>query len=70
MLNCWEEDPDDRPTFRTLKDTMKEMEGNNSVRSIFNGPEKPWIKFLNHQEARFQGTGVADVQQKTTERPQ
>ena len=35
MLKCWEEDPDDRPTFRTLKDTMKEMEGNNSVRDLF-----------------------------------
>ena len=31
MLNCWEENPSDRPTFAKLKDTMKEMERNHMV---------------------------------------
>ena len=31
MLNCWEENPCDRPTFAKLKDTMKEMERNHMV---------------------------------------
>ncbi|XP_078379939.1 tyrosine-protein kinase receptor Tie-1-like [Oculina patagonica] len=26
MQQCWEENPNDRPTFVGLKDTMKEME--------------------------------------------
>ncbi|KAL9964194.1 hypothetical protein ACROYT_G027792 [Oculina patagonica] len=28
MLNCWEENPSDRPTFAKLKDTMRDMERN------------------------------------------
>ena len=31
MLKCWEENPNDRPTFAKLKDTMKEMERNHRV---------------------------------------
>ena len=31
MLKCWEENPNDRPTFAKLKDTMKEMERNHMV---------------------------------------
>ncbi|CAH3023859.1 unnamed protein product, partial [Porites evermanni] len=26
MLKCWEEEPNDRPTFQNLRKTMKEME--------------------------------------------
>ena len=31
MLKCWEENPNDRPTFAKLKTTMKEMERNRGV---------------------------------------
>ena len=33
MLNCWEEEPRDRPTFVKLKETMKEVERNHKVSS-------------------------------------
>ena len=32
MLKCWEEQPTDRPTFETLRKTMKQMERNHKVR--------------------------------------
>jgi hypothetical protein len=31
MLQCWEQNPTDRPTFVKLKETMKEMERNHKV---------------------------------------
>ena len=31
MLQCWKENPTDRPTFAKLKETMKEMERNHKV---------------------------------------
>ena len=34
MLNCWEQNPSDRPTFAKLKETMKEMERNHKVNAI------------------------------------
>ena len=34
MLDCWRENPVDRPTFERLKNTMKEMEGNHKVRRV------------------------------------
>ena len=34
MLKCWEENPDDRPTFAKLKDTMKDMKRNHKVNSV------------------------------------
>ena len=39
MLKCWEENPNDRPTFTKLKDTMKEIERNYSVSMGYNGEE-------------------------------
>ena len=32
MLKCWEEQPTDRPTFETLRKTIKKMERNHKVR--------------------------------------
>ena len=34
MLKCWEENPNDRPTFGKLKNTMKEMERNHRVKHL------------------------------------
>ena len=34
MLDCWRENPVDRPTFERLRNTMKEMEGNQKVRRV------------------------------------
>ena len=34
MLECWRENPVDRPTFERLRNTMKEMEGNHKVRRV------------------------------------
>ena len=34
MLDCWRENPVDRPTFERLRNTMKEMERNHKVRRI------------------------------------
>ena len=34
MLDCWKENPVDRPTFEKLRNTMKEMEGNHKVRRV------------------------------------
>ncbi|XP_078379860.1 uncharacterized protein LOC144662799 [Oculina patagonica] len=31
MLNCWEQNPSDRPTFPKLKETMKDMERNHKT---------------------------------------
>ena len=36
MRKCWEENPDDRPTFAKLKNTMKDMEMNHRVNSVIN----------------------------------
>ena len=34
MLDCWRENPVDRPTFERLRNTMKEMERNRKVRRV------------------------------------
>ena len=34
MLDCWRENPLDRPTFERLRNTMKEMERNHKVRIV------------------------------------
>ena len=47
MLDCWRENPVDRPTFERLRNTMKEMEGNHKVRRVrtFSKREKQsWIR--------------------------
>ena len=31
MQDCWQEDPDDRPTFENLRDELKEMENQHQV---------------------------------------
>jgi len=31
MIKCWEENPNDRPTFEKLRKTMKDMERNHKV---------------------------------------
>ena len=31
MLDCWQDNPDARPPFLSLKDTLKEMEQNHVV---------------------------------------
>ena len=36
MLKCWEEEPNDRPTFQNLRKTMKEMERKHKVRWLGN----------------------------------
>ena len=32
MLKCWEENPDDRPTFENLRDELKDMENQHKVK--------------------------------------
>ena len=34
MLDCWRENPVDRPTFERLRNTMKEIERNHKVRRV------------------------------------
>ena len=36
MLQCWQQKPDERPTFSVLKDTMADMLQNNNVSVIKN----------------------------------
>lgn len=31
MQDCWQEDPNDRPTFENLRDELKEMENQHQV---------------------------------------
>ena len=35
MTDCWKENPDDRPTFATLRDMMAKMERNRRVCAIY-----------------------------------
>ena len=47
MLDCWRENPVDRPTFERLRNTMKEMEGNHKVRRVrtfFKREKQSWIR--------------------------
>ena len=48
MLKCWEEEPNDRPTFQNLRKTMKEMERKHKVRWLGN-----MIKVVLHLQERF-----------------
>ena len=34
MSNCWKEDPDDRPTFESLRGELKRMENQHKVNSL------------------------------------
>ena len=34
MRDCWQEHPDDRPTFENLRDGLKEMENQHQVKYI------------------------------------
>ena len=34
MSNCWQEDPDDRPTFEGLRGELKRMENQHKVNSL------------------------------------
>lgn len=34
MQDCWQEDPDDRPTFENLRDELKEMENQHQVTCV------------------------------------
>ena len=47
MLDCWRENPLDRPTFERLRNTMKEMERNHKVRRVrtfFKREKQSWIR--------------------------
>ena len=34
MLSCWNEDPDERPTFRQLQSTLKQLADENEVLNL------------------------------------
>ena len=47
MLDCWRENPVDRPTFERLRNTMKEVERNHKVRRVktfFKREKQSWIR--------------------------
>ena len=48
MLKCWEEEPNDRPTFQNLRKTMKEMEKKHQVRWLDN-----MIKMVLHLQEKI-----------------
>ena len=48
MLKCWEEEPNDRPTFQNLRKTMKEMERKHKVRWLGN-----MIKVVLHLQEKI-----------------
>ena len=33
MIQCWQENPDDRPTFEILRDELKDMENQHKVKT-------------------------------------
>ena len=53
MTDCWKENPDDRPTFATLRDMMAKMERNRRVCAIYvNG------KLIKRLDTLTAGPGV------------
>ena len=41
MQECWQEDPNDRPTFDILRDELKEMENQHQVTCEHLSPQNP-----------------------------
>ena len=48
MLKCWEEEPNDRPTFQNLRKMMKEVERKHKVRLLGN-----MIKVVIHLQEKI-----------------
>ena len=66
MLDCWRENPVDRPTFERLRNTMKEMERNHRVRRIrtfFKREKQSWRRkvHLGKKLIIFQGLKLGGV---------
>ena len=66
MLDCWRENPVDRPTFERLRNTMKEMERNYKVRRVrtfFKREKQSWIRkvYLGKNLSIIQGLKLRGV---------
>ena len=53
MLQCWQENPNDRPTFAKLREKMKEMERNHRVCYSDSNPIVVWSKTSVPLETRY-----------------